>query len=149
MCMFCRSLFDLLPLIFWPLCCLSFFDLHFGIFKLFLYIIVCPFALFHWLLPCLSYAIRLLVMSYKHDTENYRSSNTNPTKTQNTIRKTIDQVTRTPLKHKNTIRKTIDRVTRTQRKDKIYVKDCSEPDCYKDAISSFLSLNIIWFVFYD
>jgi len=40
MCMFCRLLFVLLYFFFWPLCCLSFFDLRilitpFGIFKLF------------------------------------------------------------------------------------------------------------------
>ena len=40
--LFCRSLFVLLSFFFWPLCCLSFFDLrilinyHFGIFELFL-----------------------------------------------------------------------------------------------------------------
>jgi len=28
MCMFCRSLFVLLLFVFWPLCCLSFFDLQ-------------------------------------------------------------------------------------------------------------------------
>ena len=28
MCMFCRSLFVLLSFVFWPLCCLSFFDLR-------------------------------------------------------------------------------------------------------------------------
>ena len=36
MCMFCRSLFVLLAFFFWSSCCLSFFDFHIGIFKLFL-----------------------------------------------------------------------------------------------------------------
>jgi hypothetical protein len=41
MCMFCKSLFVFLSFFFWPLCCLSFFDLRilitpFDIFKLFL-----------------------------------------------------------------------------------------------------------------
>ena len=52
-CMFCRSLFVLLSFFFWPLCRLLFFDIliliiPFGIFKLFLQLLIAPFCLQRW-----------------------------------------------------------------------------------------------------
>ena len=46
MCMFCRSLFVLLSFLFWPLCCLFFFDIRILITPLVSSNSSCPFVLF-------------------------------------------------------------------------------------------------------
>ena len=73
MCMLCRSLFVLLSFFFWPLYCLSFFDVRILITPLVssnsslfyvyvLYIVACPFALF--LLAIVLSVLRFTVSDY-------------------------------------------------------------------------------------
>ena len=68
MCMFCRSLFFLLYIFFWPLCCLFFlrftdFDYPFGIFKLFflnMHPSVVFLVFFSFVINSLSFDLRLI-----------------------------------------------------------------------------------------